>query len=274
MNSWIGRVYEYLATYGLRIFAAVLILAVGWWTARFISRLLSKTLIKGKVDKTLANFCRNLCYVIILVFVAIAALNKLGVETTSFAVIVGAIALAIGFGLQGSLANFAAGIMLIIFKPFKTGDFVELAGKSGTVMEIQLFNTVLNSPDNVRVIIPNGQVTNNNILNYTVNGIRRIDLSIGVSYQDDLKKAKDVIEHVLTGHEKVLDDPAPTVMVCELAESSVNFAVRPWAKTDDYWQVYFEVTEQIKIDLDRNEISIPYPQRDVHMVKEHAHAAH
>lgn len=163
MNGWIGRVYEYLATYGLRVLAAAVILVVGWWAARYISRLLNKTLIKGKVDKTLANFCRNLCYVIILVFVAIAALNKLGVETTSFAVVVGAVALAIGFALQ---------------------------------------------------------------------------------------------------------------TVCELAESSVNFAVRPWAKTDDYWQVYFEVTEQIKIDLDRNEISIPYPQRDVHMVKEHAHAAH
>lgn len=237
MNGWIGRVYEYLATYWLRVLAAAVILVVGWWAARFISQLLNKTLIKGKVDETLANFCRNLCYVILLVFVAIAALNKLGVETTSFAVVVGAVALAIGFGLQGSLANFAAGIMLIMFKPFKTGDFVELAGKSGTVMEIQLLNTIINSPDNVRVIIPNGQVTNNNILNYTVNGIRRIDLSIGVSYQDDLKKAKDVIEHVLTGHEKVLDDPAPTVTVCELAESSVNFAVRPWAKTDDYWQV-------------------------------------
>lgn len=195
MNGWIGRVYEYLATYGLRVLAATVILVVGWWAAKFISQLLNKTLIKGKVDETLANFCRNLCYVILLVFVAIAALNKLGVETTSFAVVVGAVALAIGFGLQGSLANFAAGIMLIMFKPFKTGNFVELAGKSGTVMEIQLFNTIINSPDNVRVIIPNGQV-------------------------------------------------------------------------------YFEVTEQIKIDLDRNEISIPYPQRDVHMVKEHAHAAH
>jgi len=274
MNSWIDRIYGYLATYGLRVFAAVVIFVVGWLIAKFVSRMLGKALVKGKVDETLANFCRNLCYVVLLVFVTIAALNKLGVETTSFAVVVGAAGLAIAFALQGSLANFAAGIMLIMFKPFKTGDFVELAGKCGTVMEIQLFNTVIDSPDNVRIIIPNGQVTNSNILNYTVNGIRRIDLSVRISYQDDLKKAKDVIEHVLTSHEKVLGDPAPMVTVCELAESSVNFAVRPWAKASDYWQVYFEVTEQIKIDLDSNEMSIPYPQQEVHMVKELAHSTH
>ena len=186
-------------------------------------------------------------------------------RTTSFAVIVGAAGLAIGFALQGSLANFAAGIMLIIFKPFKGGDFVELAGQKGTVKEIQIFNTILNSPDNVRIIIPNGQVTGSNIVNYTVNGTRRVDLVVGVSYDDDLKKARQVIEQVLAGDDRILSDPPVTVAVSELADSSVNFVVRPWVKTADYWDVYFNITEGIKLALDKNGITIPYPQRDIHM---------
>jgi len=274
MGEWIRGFFSNLGTYGMRIFSAALIAAIGWWVARFLSRLLGNTLVKGKVDHTLANFCKNLCYVILLVFVAIAVLNKLGVETTSLAVVIGAIALAIGFALQGALANFAAGIMLIMFKPFRSGDLVEIAGNKGTLVEIQLFNTILNSPDNVRIIIPNGRVTGNNIMNYTVNGILRIDLLVRISYEDELKKAKETIDHVLTANNNVLGDPKPCVTVCELGENSVNLAVRPWVNAEDYWQVYYEITEQIKLELEDNNISIPYPHRQVQTVQKRSHAMH
>ena len=265
MDAILQRIYEYLATYWLQVVGAIVILVVGRWLAKLISKLIAKAMTKAKVDKTLANFAQNISYIALLVFVVIAALDKLGVRTTSFAVIVGAAGLAIGFALQGSLANFAAGIMLIIFKPFKGGDFVELAGQKGTVKEIQIFNTILNSPDNVRIIIPNGQVTGSNIVNYTVNGTRRVDLVVGVSYDDDLKKARQVIEQVLAGDDRILSDPPVTVAVSELADSSVNFVVRPWVRTADYWDVYFNITEGIKLALDKNGITIPYPQRDIHM---------
>ena len=265
MEEILQGVYGYLATYGLQVVAALVILVVGRWVAKLISNLIGKGMVKAKVDKTLANFARNLCYIALLLFVVIAALNKLGVETTSFAVVVGAAGLAIGFALQGSLANFAAGVMLIIFKPFKVGDFVEAAGKKGAVKEIRIFNTILNSPDNVRIIIPNAQVTGSHIENYTVNGTRRVDLTVGVSYEDDLKKAQKVIEEVLAGDDRILEEPAVTVAVSELGDSSVNFVVRPWVQAADYWDVRFDVTEKVKLALDKNGISIPYPQRDIHV---------
>ena len=196
----------------------------------------------------------------------IAAVGKLGVPIIQFAVVLGAAGLAIGLALQGSLANFASGVLMLIFKPFKVGDFVEVAGAKGTVAEIQIFNTVVTSPDNVKIIVPNAQVTGGNILNYSVNGTRRVDLIVGISYEDDLKKAQQVIERVLAGDDRVLKDPAPTVAVSELADSSVNFVVRPWVKAADYWDVYFDMTAKVKLSLDQNGISIPYPQRDVHMI--------
>lgn len=266
MEKILDEIYKYLAQYGLDIVAALVIFIVGRWLAKIISVLVKKGLLKARVDEILARFAQNLCYFGLLVFVIIAVLAKLGVETTSLAVAAGAAGLAIGFALQGSLGNFAAGIMLIIFKPFKVGDFIEAAGKKGTVKEIQIFNTILNSPDNIRVIVPNGQVTGGNIMNYTVNGTRRVDLVIGVSYEDDLKKAKQVIEDVLAGDERVLKEPAYTVAVSELGDSSVNFVVRPWVNAVDYWDAYFNITEKVKLALDKNGISIPYPQRDIHMI--------
>ena len=256
---------EYLAKYWLQVVAAIVIFVVGRWLAKLISKLVARALTKAKVEPTLTNFLKNLCHIALLTFVIIAALKKLGIPMTEFTVVVGAAGLAIGFALQGSLSNFAAGIMLIIFKPFKVGDFVELAGQKGAVKEIQIFNTILNSPDNVRLIIPNGQVTGSSIMNYTVNGTRRVDLVVGVSYDDDLKKARQVIEQVLAGEDRILTDPPVTVAVSELADSSVNFVVRPWVKTADYWDVYFNITENLKLALDKNGITIPYPQRDIHM---------
>ena len=256
---------EYLARYWLQVVAAIVIFVVGRWLAKVISKLVARAMTKAKVDPTLTNFVKNLCHIALLTFVFIAALKKLGIPMTEFTVVVGAAGLAIGFALQGSLANFAAGIMLIIFKPFKVGDFVELAGQKGTVKEIQIFNTILNSPDNVRIIIPDGQVTGNNIVNYTVNGTRRVDLTVGVSYDDDLKKARKVIEQVLADDSRILAEPSATVAVSELGDSSVNFVVRPWVNVTDYWDVYFNITESLKVALDKNGISIPYPQRDIHM---------
>lgn len=220
---------------------------------------------KAKIDPTLTSFVQHLCEIAILVFIVIAALNNLGVQTSSFVVVIGAAGLAIAFALQGSLANFAAGVMLVIFKPFKAGDFIEAGGKMGTVKEIQIFNTILNSPDNVRIIIPNGQVTGGNIMNFTVNGTRRIDLVIGVSYDDDLKKTRQIIEKIILGDERILKEHAYTVAVSELADNSVNFVVRPWVNAADYWAVRFDLIEKIKTSLEQNGITIPFPQRDVHI---------
>lgn len=265
MEQVLNTIYTYLVTYGLKIVAALVIFIVGRWVARLVSNFVKKGMIKANVDETLAGFTQNLCYIALLAFVIIAALEKLGVRMTSFVVIVGAAGLAIGFALQGSLANFASGVMLIIFKPFKAGDYVEAGGKAGTVEKIQIFNTILNSPDNVRIIIPNGQVTGGNIMNYTANGTRRIDLVVGVSYEDDLKKAQQVIEKIISRDERILKEPVYTVAVSELGDSSVNFVVRPWVNAADYWAVRFDITEKIKLALDKNGISIPYPQRDIHM---------
>ena len=176
--------------------------------------------------------------------------------------------MAVGLALQGSLSNFASGFLMIIFRPFKVGDFIEAAGTKGTVHEIQIFNTIINTPDNVRAIIPNAKITDENIFNYTVNGKRRVDLVIGISYEDNLKTAKKIIENVLASDERVLKDPSSTVAVSELADSSVNFVVRPWVKAADYWDIYFDMTANIKLALDENGISIPFPQRDVHIKNE------
>jgi small conductance mechanosensitive channel len=265
MVQVINTIYAYLATYWLQVVGAVVIFVVGRWLAKVISKLVASSMTKAKVEPTLTNFVKNLCHIALLTFVVIAALKKLGIPMTEFTVVVGAAGLAIGFALQGSLGNFAAGVMLVIFKPFKVGDFVELAGKMGTVKEIQIFNTILNSPDNVQIIVPNGQVTGGNIMNFTVNGTRRIDLVVGVSYDDDLKKAHQVIENVILSDERILKEPAYTVAVSELGDSSVNFVVRPWVNSTDYWNVRFDITEKIKLALDKNDITIPYPQRDIHM---------
>ena len=264
----ITSIGKYLDQKWPAVLGAVIILIVGRWLAKFVSKLIGEALIRAKLDPTLTNFIKHLCRIAILVFVVIAAMGVLGIDTASFAVVIGAAGLAIGLALQGSLSNFAAGVLLVIFKPFKVGDFVELAGKMGTVKEIQIFNTIINSPDNVRIIIPNGQVTGTNIMNFTVNGTRRIDLVIGVSYEDDLKKTHDVIEKIITGDDRVLKEPAYTIAVSELADSSVNFVVRPWVNAVDYWAVRFDLIEKIKLALDKNGITIPFPQRDVHMKNE------
>lgn len=265
IEAILQRIYEYLAQYGFKVIGALIIFLIGRWLAKIVSRWIEAALIKSRVDKTLAKFVKNLSQIVLLVFVVMAALAPLGVETTQFAVVVGAAGLAIGLALQGSLANFASGFLMIIFRPFKVGDFIEAAGVKGKVKEIQIFNTIINTPDNIRVIIPNAQLTGGNILNYTINGTRRVDLVVGISYEDDLKKAKQIIEEVLAGDDRVLKDPSPTIAVSELGDSSVNFVVRPWVNSADYWDTYFDLTAKIKLALDENDITIPFPQRDVHL---------
>ena len=272
MEIDLGKVLDTLTVwvtqYSVKLVAAILIIIIGRWISRRISRLLGRLLEKNNVDVTLVRFVENLTYYALIVVVLIAAVGQLGINTTSFLTIVGAAGLAIGLALKDSLSNFAAGVMLILFRPFRVGDFVEAGGVTGTVHGITMFNTILNTIDNKRVIVPNGVVTSNVITNVTANTTRRVDLVIGISYDDDVAKAKEVLTGIINAEERILPDPAPKIAVSELGDSSVNFVVRPWVKTEDYWDVYFDLTEKIKITLDKEGINIPYPQRDVHVFTE------
>jgi len=230
-----------------------------------VRRSVSKLMTTRGLDPMLVAFLAAILYAILLVAVVIAAVGQLGIQTTPLVAVLGAAGLAVGLALQNSLGNFASGVMLVLFRPFTKGDFVEAGGTSGTVSEVGIFNTVLNTPDNRRVIVPNGQITNDIITNYSAHDTRRIDLIIGVDYGDDLKTARATIEKVIKAHDKVLEDPAPIVWVMELADSSVNFAVRPWVAAPDYWQVRNELLEQLKTELESAGCSIPFPQRDVHL---------
>jgi len=257
---------QQLATsYGPKVIAAVVILLLGWLTARFISAGIRRVLTRAKLDHSLIGFSSSLARTGVLAFVIIAALEELGVETTSFAAIIAAVGLAIGFALQSSLGNLAAGVMLLVFRPFKTGDYVEAGGTAGTIKEILIFSTLIETPDNKQVTVPNGLITGANITNYSANATRRVDMVFGIGYGDDIKKAKDLLGEIVTEHPKVLDAPEPVIAVSELADSSVNFVVRPWVKTEDYWSVYFELQETVKLRFDNAGISIPFPQQDIHL---------
>jgi small conductance mechanosensitive channel len=277
VNQMIDSVKTFIAENGIQflinLITAAAIFFIGKWIAKMVASLLKKAMDKANVDPTLSKFAKNLSYAVLLIFVVLASLRKLGVPTTSAVAILGAAGLAVGFALQGSLSNFAAGIMMIIFKPFSVGDYIEAAGTAGIVKEIDIFNTILNTVDNKRVIVPNGQITSDNIVNYSSNDTRRVDLVIGVSYDDDLKKAKQVIEDVIKADRRILEDPAYTVAVSELGDSSVNFVVRPWVNSADYWSVRFDLTEKIKVSLEENGLSIPFPQRDVHLFNASASAS-
>ncbi|MBT8041608.1 MAG: mechanosensitive ion channel [Pontiella sp.] len=251
--------------YGVKILGALIILIVGFWLVKMIRRGIVKLMTSREVDPTLISFMASLISVAMKIFVIVAALEKLNIKTTSFIAILGAAGLAIGLALQGSLANFAAGVLMIIFKPFKVGDFIEAGGAMGGVIEIGIFTTILKSPDNKKVIVPNAQVTGGNITNFNANGTRRIEIIAGIGYGDDINKAKSVINNIITADERILKDPEPTVAVIELADSSVNIVVRPWVNAADYWGVYFDTMEAIKKKFDENDVSIPFPQRDVHL---------
>jgi small conductance mechanosensitive channel len=262
------QIMESVTVYCIRLLFAVAILVIGWFAAKIVKALTRKLMTRSKVEVTIVGFVANLSFYVVMTFTIIGAIAKTGVQTTSFVAVIGAAGLAIGLALQGSLSNFAAGFLIIVLKPFKVGDFIEGGGVAGVVEQINMFTTEMKSPDNKKIYVPNAKITGDNIINYTATGIRRIDLVIGVSYQDNLDKVTRVLQSLLAEDARVLKDPAVSVGVLALADSSINFAVRPWVKTEDYWNVFFDTHKKVKERFDAEGISIPYPQQDVHICTE------
>jgi small conductance mechanosensitive channel len=268
IDVYITKAVELLITYAPKLILAIITLIVGLWLIGLITRVTRKSMEKTKADKTLIPFITNLLSWLLKVLLFISVASMVGVATTSFIAVLGAAGLAIGLALQGSLGNFAGGVLILIFKPYNVGDLIESQGHLGVVKELQIFNTILLTPNNKRVIIPNGAVSNGAIVNYSAEGILRVDLVIGIAYESDIPKAKEVLYKVMADHELVLKDPASQVAVSELADSSVNLVVRPWCTAADYWQVHFDITEAAKAGLEASGISIPFPQRDVHLFEQ------
>ncbi len=259
------NIVEIVASYAFSLLMALLIFVIGKWAVNKIVKLLGKVLRKVKgMDETLIKFLENIVYYALMIVVILTALGKLGVETTSFLAILGAAGLAIGLALKDSLGNFASGVMIILFKPFKVGDFVTAGGVTGSVSEVGIFNSVFITGDNQKIIVPNSAITSSSITNVNAFDTRRVDLVVGISYDDDIKKAKEILTNILNSNEKVLIEKGITVAVSELADSSVNFVVRAWVNTPDYWDVKFGLTESIKTTFDKEGITIPYPQQDVY----------
>jgi len=264
VQLWMDKLMEAGSVYGLKLLGAIAIWVIGSWVIKRIKKLLIKAMDKIDYDESLEKFISSLIVGLLKVLLVIVVLGYLGIETTSFAALLAAGGLAIGLSLQGSLSNFAGGVLILILKPYKTGDYIEAQGESGTVKEIQIFTTKLSTPDNKEIIIPNGILSNGNITNYSTEKLRRVDIIMGVSYDADIKQTKDLLMKILVDNSKTLKDPAPVVNVRELADSSVNFNVRPWVLSEDYWDMYFELMETCKIELDKAGIEIPFPQMDIH----------
>ncbi len=260
----------YTSEYGLKIISAILIFTIGKWAVKKVTSLGKTLMIKAKVDETLVEFGESLIYFVLLLMVVLASVNALGVNTTSFIAVFGAAGLAIGLALQGSLANIGAAVLIIVFRPFKVGDFVEAGGALGTVEDVNLFSTIIAPVDNRTIIVPNSSIIGGNIINYSMKENRRVDHVFGIGYDDDLKLAKETLMEIMNADERVLQDPAPFVAVGELGESSVNFTFRAWVKNEDYWDVHFEMLEKVKLTFDEKGISIPYPQMDIHTPKKEA----
>ena len=261
---------SYIIPWGTKIILALLVFIIGRWVAKLLTKTLERIMTKGNVDQMLVSFLGNITYTALLAVVVLAALEQLGVNTTSALAILGAAGLAVGLALKDSLSSFAAGVMLIIFRPFQLGDFIEAGGIAGLVEEIRIFHTVLKTGDNREITMPNAQIYSGTIVNYSARDTRRIDLVIGIGYDDDIKKARDLITQVLEADETVMQDPAPTIMLMELGASSVDFAVRPWVKSSDYWTTRAALLEAIKESFDKAGVSIPYPQQDIQLFQESA----
>ncbi|MEL7185074.1 MAG: mechanosensitive ion channel domain-containing protein [Pseudomonadota bacterium] len=266
-----NQIIEFLKTegveLGINIAIAIAIFYIGKLAVSLVVRGLRKVMRRQEIDKTLETFIANLVRAVLMIVVIIAAIGQVGIQTTSFIAIFGAAGLAVGLALQGSLSNFAAGVLIVLFRPYRVGDFVEAAGISGSVEQVQILTTVLKTADNKQIIVPNSQIMGSIITNYSANDTRRVDMVVGVGYDDDLDKTRATLEELIAADDRILDEPAPTIAVSELGDSSVNFVVRPWVKTPDYWGVKFDLTEAIKKRFDKEGISFPYPQQDVHIHK-------
>ncbi|RUO32782.1 mechanosensitive ion channel family protein [Aliidiomarina sanyensis] len=263
--DWFAENQESILLFSGNVVVALFIIVGGFMLARAIANILVKRLDKSNIDNAVVSFMAGIIRTIIMVAAILMALSHVGIQTTSFIAILGAAGLAVGLALQGSLSNFASGVLIMIYRPFKSGDYVDAGGTAGTVQRIELFTTVLKTPDNKLVIVPNSKITGSEITNFSEEPIRRVDMVIGVSYKADLKKTKDVLMNVITSDERTLQDPAPRVAVTALNDSSVDFIVRPWVKSADYWPMYWDSMERIKNALDENGIGIPFPQMDVHL---------
>jgi small conductance mechanosensitive channel len=265
MQKIVEQLVSFGTTYGLQIIGAIIILIVGRIAAGVGRSVVHRLLEKGKADPAIVSFAGSLIYFLVLTFAILAALAKFGIQTASFVAIIGAASFAVGFALQGSLSNFAAGVLILAFRPFRVGDFIDAAGVMGTVKDIHLFTTILATPDNVQIIVPNSKLYGDIIKNFSANETRRVDLVIGIGYGSSIQEAYETIEGILKQDERILSDPAPQIAVSELADSSVNFVVRPWVKAADYWGVKFDITRKVKETFDEKGIEIPFPQTTVHM---------
>ncbi|MFO7785119.1 MAG: mechanosensitive ion channel family protein [Thermodesulfobacteriota bacterium] len=270
MEVSIERFMDLFVLYGIKVIAALVIFVIGRWVAKLVHRIVDKVMKKREVDGTVSAFVGNFTYYTLLAFFIVAALGQLGIQTTSFIAVIGAAGLAVGLALQGSLSNFAAGFLLLIFRPFRVGEYIEGGGTAGTVEKIQLFTTQLKTPDNKTVIVPNSGMTGGNIVNYSTKGTRRVDMVFGISYSDDIDQARTIIEEIISSDERVLKDPAPVVALSALADSSVDFVARPWVESANYFAVLWDITEKVKKRFDEAGVSIPFPQRDVHLYEHKA----
>lgn len=257
----------YVIPWGINIVMAIAIYIIGKFIVGILVNVFGKVMVRSKYDDMLIDFVKAIINAILMLFVIVASLDQLGVNTTSMVAILGAAGLAIGLSLQGSLQNFASGVMLLVFKPFKAGDFIDAGGEMGTVKTISIFTTMMTTPDNKQIIVPNGKIYGGNITNFSAHDTRRVDMIVGIGYDSDLKKAKEILNEMVAADDRILKEPAPTVAVAELADSSVNFVVRPWVASADFWAVKFDFTEAVKLRFDAEGISIPFPQMDVHVHK-------
>ena len=265
MEKYLDQIMEITMNYAPKLMMAIVVLVIGLWIIGAFVNVTAKIMKKSKVDETLIPFTKSLLAWVLKVLLFISVASMIGIATTSFIAVLGAAGLAIGLALQGSLSNFAGGVLLLVFKPYKVGDLIESQGNLGTVKEIQIFNTILTTFQNKTIILPNASVSSNSITNVSANGTVRVDLQIGISYDSSIDDAKEVLLKMMNDNPKVLNDPAPSIGVCALADSSVNLQMMPWCKCEDYWDIFFGIQEEAKKALDNNNITIPFPQRDIHI---------
>ncbi len=261
---------EYAVPWAIKLVMAILIFVIGRIVIKLVIKLVKKLLHKSSMDEMLIDFVSSILNAVLLLFVIIAALNQLGVDTSSLVALIAAAGLAIGLALQGSMQNFAAGVMILVFKPFKSGDFIEAGGVSGVVEKIQIFSTLMRTGDNKEVIVPNGSIYSGAITNFSARDTRRVDMVFGIGYDDDIRLAKSILEKLVSEDSRILPEPVPVIALSELADSSVNFVVRPWVNSGDYWGVMWDMNEKVKLAFDEAGISIPYPQMDLHLHKQEA----